>query len=95
MTITRALRARVVRGYLTRFRPASTTAQFSLDLTLTSRRNLAILRPHLTLPSLLFGAKALSYALPDVIDAYDRLTSRSPPLNWAGSVAIRVGVLLV
>ena len=95
MAITRALRARVVRDYLTRSRAASTTALFSLDLILTSRRNLAIIRPHLTLVWLLFGARALSYALPDIIDAYDRLTSRSPLLNWAGSVAIRVGVLLV
>src|SRR5215208_5805122 len=36
-----------------------------------------------------------SYALPDVIDADTRLTSLSPPLNWAESVALRVGVLLV
>ena len=57
MAIKRALRARVVRDYLTRSRPASTTALFSLDLILTSRHNLAIIRPHLTLPSILFGAR--------------------------------------
>jgi hypothetical protein len=35
-----------------------------------------------------------SYVLPDVIDADARLTSRSPPLNRAESVALRLGVLL-
>ena len=60
MAITRALRARVVRDYLTRSRVASTTALFSLYLILTSRRNLGIIRPHLTLPSILFGARESS-----------------------------------
>src|SRR5215210_3889247 len=66
-----------------------------LELTLLSRFHLAIIRPHLTLPSVLYEARGPSE--PRASRCHRcccRPTSRSPPMNWSESVAIRVGVLL-